>query len=80
MCSTRGENRERLIVTDPMAARTPMIRYQHRIAASAMAASEKRLVGLHSRLRVTRRLARRAVAEEDLAGAKVIRGPLKLPA
>jgi hypothetical protein len=39
MCSTRGENRERLIVTDPMAASAPMTRYRLRIAARAMAAS-----------------------------------------
>jgi len=39
MCSIRGENRARLIVTVPMAASTPMPRYQSKIAARAMTAS-----------------------------------------
>jgi len=38
MCSIRGENRARLIVTAPMAASTPMPEYQSKIAARAMTA------------------------------------------
>jgi hypothetical protein len=36
ICSNRGENRARLIVTAPTAASTPMPMYQSKIAARAM--------------------------------------------
>jgi hypothetical protein len=39
MCSIRGENRARLIVTAPTAASTPMPMYQSKIGARAMTAS-----------------------------------------
>src|SRR6476646_4604956 len=45
MCSIRGENRARLIVTVPMAASTPMPTYRNMIAARAMPASRAEVGG-----------------------------------